>query len=118
MVLNMKVNIKTARNMVMAALPSPIQALTQDSSKIMKSQVLVNTFGLMVKCMKASGKEIKCTEEEHSFGETARSTKDNSSTTSVKAMASLGGKTAEYTMVNGKMENSMELAFSRPKIIK
>jgi hypothetical protein len=42
-----------------------MEAPIQDSLDIMRYQDLENTFGQMVKCMKASGKITKCMAVEH-----------------------------------------------------
>ena len=90
----------------------------QGNSDIMRYQELVNTFGQMVKCMKASGKITKCMAEEHSYGEMVKGTKDSLCSTKEKVMVLSNGKTVESMKDNGKTVNNMELEYSRPRIIK
>ena len=63
MVQSMKVNIKMVKSMEMAVLLLLMVVHTQDSLDIMKYLDLASTSGLMARCMKESGKTIKCTDE-------------------------------------------------------
>lgn len=72
---NMKATTRMVRNMVMAASLLPMEATILDSLRTTRFQVLVSTYGLMARFMKATGRKIKCTDKVFSFGVTVNNTK-------------------------------------------
>lgn len=78
MVLNMKECIKMVRNMAMVPSLLLTALLIPDNFLTMRFPDLVNMFGLMEKCMKEHGKEIKCMETESLYGKMAKNMKDSS----------------------------------------
>jgi len=68
---------------------------------------MVDTFGLMADSMKASGRTIKCTEEELLFGLMVESMKVNMKIRKSKATESSAGLMVALIKDNGVMENKM-----------
>ena len=118
MVQSMKVNIKMVKSMEMAVLLLLMVVHTQDSLDIMRYLDLASTSGLMARCMKESGKTIKCTDEVLWYGETVNVMKVNLYSIKERDMVLLNGKMVEYMKGNGKMGNNMVSEYSLQKIIK
>ena len=68
--------------------------------------------------MRVLGNRTRCTVKEYSSGEMVNDMKANLSTTREKELVPLNGKTVEYMMVNGRMANNMEKAYSLVKMAK
>ena len=76
----------------------------------MKFTAMARTFGPIGKLTPANGAWAKCQARACSPGKMARGTKVISITTRKRDMVNSSGQTDVYLLVNGKMENSMEMA--------
>ena len=118
MELSMKGSIWTVKSMEMVVSLSRMAAPTLANSKTTRYQVSANTYGQMENSMRVLGNRTRCTAKEYSSGEMVNDMKANLSTTREKELVPLNGKTVEYMMVNGRMANNMEKAYSQVKMAK
>lgn len=110
MVLNTRETTLMERKTAEEASDGPTVPLTKVNSPITIFMESVFTFGLTLASMMASGRTIRCMEEEFSLGQMAGDTRVTTSMTRSRVTASLPGLMVADTMANGTTVNSMERA--------
>jgi len=134
---DMKVNGSKTNNMVKVKKFGPTTPATRANTKMERSMVMVNSYGLMVQpilvissittftalafilglmdvSMMESGTTIRCMDAECSLGLMVAATKEITLTIKSKVLVFSLGPMVVNTMANGKMENSTVSALTIP----
>lgn len=108
---------KRARRKAVVDLRLQTAATTKERSTRTRFLAKEIIIGLTESRIQDPGQKIKWTVSEYSSGETARSTKETLSTTSVKDKARLFGLTVESISASGKQESNMESVLISAKTV-
>ena len=108
MVLNMKVNIKMVKRMVLGNLVGLISQAIAAISLITTSTAKAHIHGPMAECLPVSGRIIRCTVRVCSPGQTVASTKAITTMTRKRDMVCFIGLMDASTMATGKEESKKE----------
>ena len=105
---NMKVNIKTAKNMELVLSNGQTNQCTVESLKTIILAGKEFTYGRMRESTKENGKITKCMAKVYSSGKTAENMLVSTSMTKSKVTVSSCGLMVEITEVNGSMGSRMD----------